>query len=45
MPRRLLTLNPDGAFHFADDRAGEIRIDYVQHAVCAMIQYDELVRN
>lgn len=45
MPRRLLTLNPDGDFHFADDRAGEIRIDYVQHAVCAMIQYDELVRN
>ena len=44
MPRESLTLKPDGSFHFANERSGEIRIDYIQHAVSAMIQYDELTQ-
>ncbi len=45
MPRELLAINPDGGWCFPNDNAGEIRIDYVQHAVSAMIQYDGLARS
>ncbi len=45
VPREALARKPDGTFWFVDDRSGEIRIDYVQHAVSAMIQYDLLARD
>jgi hypothetical protein len=45
IPRELLAFDPDGSWYFPNDRAGEIRIDYVQHAVSAMIQYDALARS
>lgn len=43
VPRELLAHAPGGGFHFANRRSGEIRIDYVQHALSAMIQYDDLM--
>lgn len=43
MPRAIRTMPFDGSGRVEDfnRRAGEMRIDYVQHSLCAMIQYVE----
>jgi hypothetical protein len=43
-PRSVARIHPqiDGAEEF-NQRATEIRVDYVQHALCAMVQYRDLI--
>ena len=43
VPRAIRTMPVDGSEDVENfnRRAGEMRIDYVQHALCAMIQYVE----
>ena len=46
IPRAIQRL-PDGhelATRSFNERAGEIRIDYVQHALCAMLQYEAMTQ-